>query len=74
MTVRGIEKGRLYAVTASVRAVTEVVISPGKWAAAQRNVLCSGPLDSINIFGRQAPPGLELLGLGCFEPDALRLH
>lgn len=36
------------------------------------NVLCSGFLDSINIFRSQAPPGLQLLGLDCFEPSAWR--
>ena len=73
LTVGGTEKSWLYTATASVRAVTEVVIGPGKWAAAQGNSLCSGFQDSINIFGSQAPPGLEVLSLSCFEPSASRL-
>lgn len=32
---------------------SEVVISVGKWVGTWGNVLCSGFLDSINIFGRQ---------------------
>lgn len=37
------------------------------------NVLCSGFLGSINIVKSQAPPGLQLPSLGCFEPTASRL-
>lgn len=67
-------KHRLYVVTVFVRELPRLLSALASGLLLGGNVLCSSFLDSTNICGNQAPPGLEVRSLGCFEPSVWRFR